>query len=84
MTVYHIDLDEVDLGQILDDLQVRAQSWERTADYLRTGEMPADEGFIVEECSKAEEAVGIAVCYRSIIRNIRIQLEHGRLKSENG
>jgi len=83
-TIYHIDLDELDLSQILDGLEIRAESWERTAEYLLTGEMPAGESFIVEECSKAEEAEGIAARYRSIVRKIRIQMESGCLKRETG
>ncbi len=72
---YHIELDDLDLGQILDGLDIRAESWERTAEYLRTGEMPAGEFFIVEECGKPEEANGIAAHYRSIIRKIRSQMD---------
>lgn len=35
--IYHIELSEDDLGQLLDGLEVRAESWERTAEYLRSG-----------------------------------------------
>ena len=72
---YRIELDSLDLGQILDGLELRVQSWERTAEYLRTETMPAGEFFIVEECSKPEEADGIAAHYRSIIETIRRQME---------
>lgn len=72
---YHIELDELDLGQALDGLEVRAESWERTADYLRTEQMPQGEFFIVEECHEPEEAEGIAKRYRSIITKIRNQME---------
>ena len=71
---YQITLDALEIGQILDGLEVRAESWERTAEYLRTREMSADEFFIVEECSKPEEADGIATRYRSIIAKIRSQI----------
>ncbi len=68
---YCIELDEFDLGQLLDGLQVRAEAWERTAAYHRTGESPAD--FIVEECSDSDEANRIAAHYRSIISKIQEQ-----------
>jgi hypothetical protein len=47
---------ELDLGHLLDGLEMRSESWERTAEYLRTETMPEGEFFIVEECSKPEEA----------------------------
>lgn len=72
---YRIKLDSLDVGQILDGLELRAESWERTAGYLRTETMPDGEVFIVEECSKPEEADDIAAHYRSIIRSIRRQME---------
>jgi hypothetical protein len=71
---YRIELNELDLGQILDGLEIRAEAWERTAAYHHTGESPPD--FIVEECSDADEAEGIARYYRSIISIIRKQM-HG-------
>ncbi len=72
---YTIQLDSPDLGQLLGGLEIRAQSWERTAEYLRTEEMPAGEFFIVEECSQPEEANDIAKHYRSIVCKIRQQME---------
>ncbi len=74
-TTYRIELNELDLGQTLDGLEMRAESWERTADYLRTEKMPDGEFFIVEECSKPEEADAIAEHYRSIVRKIQSQME---------
>jgi hypothetical protein len=50
--VYTIQLDEHDLGQLLDGLEIRAESWERTAKYLRTERMPDDDMFVVEECRR--------------------------------
>ncbi len=55
-TNYTIHLRSLDLGQLLDGLENRALAWERTADYLRTEEMPEGEFFLVEECNKPEEA----------------------------
>ena len=72
---YHIELDDLDLGQLLDGLEIRAESWERTADYLRTGAMAEGEVFAIEECSKPEEADCIAKSYRSIISKISSQVE---------
>ena len=69
---YHIELDGFDLGQVLDGLEIRAEAWEKTADYHRTGESP---NFIVEECKNADEADSIANHYRSIIAKIRKQQE---------
>lgn len=73
MATYRIELDELDLGQLLDGLEMRAESWERTAEYLRSGLVDGD--YLVEECSKPEEADGIAKHYRSLIRTIRKQME---------
>ena len=71
--IFHIQLDALDLGQLLDGLAARAEAWEKTADYHRTGESPSD--FIVEECNDADEAEGIARHYRAIIAKIRKQQE---------
>jgi len=67
-------LDSLDVGQLLDGLDSRAESWERTADYLRRGGA-SDELFLIEECSEAEEAAAIAGHYRSIIETIRGQMK---------
>jgi len=50
---YRIELNELDLGQLLDGLEARAEAWEKTANYHRTGISPRD--FIVEECNDADE-----------------------------
>ena len=68
-----IELDGHDLGQLLDGLEARAEAWEKTADYHRTGQSTPD--FIVEESNDADEADGIANHYRSIIAKIRKQQE---------
>ena len=72
---YRIEFDSLDLGQIVDGLESRAESWERTAEYLRTEAMPDGEFFVIEECSKPEEAEDIAAHYRSIIETIKRQME---------
>lgn len=76
MATYRIELNELDLGQLLDGLEMRAESWERTADYLRSGYVAGD--YVVEECSKPKEADDIAAHYRSLIRSIRLQMEAQR------
>ena len=70
---YRIELNDLDLGQLLDGLEARAVAWTKTADYHRTGESPP--GFIVEECNDADEANRIATHYRSIIAKIQKQQE---------
>ena len=72
---YRIELNDLDLGQLIDGLETRAESWERTAEYLRSDTMPEDEFFLAEECSNPEEADDIAEHYRSIIRKIQSQME---------
>ncbi len=73
---YCIELEELDLGQLLDGLEVRADGWEKTACYHKTGSAPPD--FLIEECSSAEEADEIAKHYRSIISKIVKQMDAQR------
>jgi hypothetical protein len=70
---YRIELEQMDLGQLLDGLDSRAAAWEKTAAYHRTGQSPTD--FIVEECTDAVEAEKIAAHYRAIIAKVRSQWE---------
>lgn len=72
---YTFTLDENEVGQVLDGLEVRTEAWEKTAVYLRSGCLPEGEVFVIEECSDAAEAEGIAEDYRSIIKKISSQLE---------
>jgi hypothetical protein len=76
MKTIRIELSENDLGQLIDGLCARADSWEKTAHFHRTGESPDD--ILVEECRDAEEAEQIAAHYRSIIETIRAQKEAQR------
>jgi hypothetical protein len=76
-TTYRIELDDLEIGQPLDGLESRAESWERTANYLRTSKMPDGEFFLIKVCSKPEEADSIAARYRSIIRKVVAQMESG-------
>lgn len=72
---YQIEMDEDDWGQLLDGLEIRAESWRRTAGYLRTGETPVGEPFMIEECSDEDEAEELAARYESIIKSIQTQME---------
>lgn len=73
---FRIELGELDLGQLLDGLESRAEAWEKTAEYFRTEGMPDDEFFLIEDCSGLDEAEEIASHYRSIISTIRRQMEN--------
>jgi hypothetical protein len=70
-----ITLTRNELGQVLDGLEVRADAWEKTAVYLRSGDSPEGDAFVIEECSDATEAENIASDYRSIIEKIQSQQE---------
>lgn len=56
------------LGHLIDGLEARADSWRLTAAYLDTGVAP--DGFVIEECSDAQEARRIAEHYKRILANI--------------
>jgi hypothetical protein len=71
MRKYIIELDDSDLGQVIDGLECRATAWEKTAEFHRTGHADV----IVEECRDAAEAEKISAHYRSIIAKIRKQRE---------
>ena len=70
-----IKLSTLDLLQVTDALESRAESWERTAEWLR-GESDSTEFFIIEECSDPDEANRIAIQFREIIETINKQLPH--------
>ncbi len=70
---FSVTLDDIDLGQALDGLKIRAESWQKTADYLETG-FTSDEFFIPEECTDAHEASRIAEHYERIIKKIETQV----------
>lgn len=71
---YLLRLESNDLGQILDGLSVREESWQKTAEYFASG-FNADGSFLIEECSGELEATQIAAHYHSIISKIRKQME---------
>lgn len=64
-----IYLDEEDLGQVIDGLRVRAESWRATECYFETGRAHT----IIEECNDAAEARAIAEHYERIIESVVTQ-----------
>lgn len=66
---YLIRLDDNDLGQILDGLKAREDSWRKTAEYFRSGDS-SDDPFAIEECNGEHEADRIAEFYARIIRDL--------------
>ena len=70
--IFELKLKAVDVFQLLDALDIRAECYERTAAYLETGEM--DEPFIIEEVSDAEEAREIAKHFRDVQAEINKQI----------
>src|SRR3954468_13368179 len=70
----HLVLGDSEIFQLLDGLEIREESWRKTAAYLETEEFPGDEFFLIEECSNPDEARRIADDYKTIIDKIRKQL----------
>jgi hypothetical protein len=68
-----LKLPKLFVGQILDGLRIRAESWERTKDYLADGVIDPDDPYI-EECNDEIEARQIEAFYREIIKEIETQL----------
>ena len=75
--IYFLRLDDNDLGQIVEGLQVREESWRRTADYFRSGYNP-DASFVIEECNGEYEANQMALFYARILRNLERQRDEQR------
>jgi hypothetical protein len=69
-----LTLDSLDVGQILDGLRSRQESWANTAMFLRDDYF-SDEVFVCEECSNPDEAQRIADYYQRIIRSIEQQID---------
>lgn len=66
-------LDREDVGQILDGLNARFETWKKTSEYLKGGKI--EDGFVIEECTDASEAEAIAERYADIIEKIRKQID---------
>jgi hypothetical protein len=73
MPMATITLDRNDLGQILDGLTQRMESYDHTAAFLDDKD-PNLEGRIIEEVRDAAEARSLAATYRRIINEISRQL----------
>ncbi len=71
---FQLRLDGFDLGQVLDGLRCRQESWTNTAIYLREGYFP-DDALVCEECSDPAEAQKIADRYQRIICTIERQVD---------
>ena len=71
---FQIEIESIDLGQILDGLRSRQESWRNTAIFLRDGFFP-DDAFLCEDCSDPDEAEKIADYYERIIRSIEQQID---------
>jgi hypothetical protein len=69
-----LTLDSLDVGQLLDGLRSRAESWRKTADYMESGYSP-DDSFVCEECTDADEANAIAKHYEKIVASIERQVD---------
>ena len=70
-------MEENDLGQIIEGLQAREESWRKTADYFRSGYNP-DDSFVVEDCNDEHEADRIAQFYARIVRSLECQRDEQR------
>lgn len=68
-----LTLETVDVFQVLDALNDRAEAWGKTEASLN-GELDSEDFFVPEECSDASEAAEIAQHFRDIATNIETQL----------
>lgn len=68
-----LTLPSLMVGQILDALYIRLDSWEYTEEYLNTGHV--HESYLIEECSNPDEAHQIADYYKEIIKSIEKQAD---------
>jgi hypothetical protein len=68
-----IKLSRIQVGQIVEGLKAREQSYRETAYYLETGEV-YDIFFNAEEVSDSAEARAIANLYEEIIRELESEL----------
>lgn len=68
-----LTLMNVDVLQILDALDNRAEAWENT-EALLLGEIESQEFFVPEDCDDPLEAAKIAQHFRDVISEIEAQL----------
>ena len=71
--IINLPITENDLGQIIDCLEVRRESWTKTADWFR-GTLD-DPFFVIEECNDEEEALALVETYSKILNSMRIALQ---------
>jgi hypothetical protein len=78
-------LNSIDLGQTLDALDGRGLAYERTAQYL-DGELDdgafAEDPFIIEEVTDADEARGIAAHFRAVEKELNRQWDAWKKNAE--
>ncbi len=72
-TIYNLKLSAVDVFQILDALNSRAESYQQTANFM-AGQCGTNASLSIEECRDATEAIEIAQHYRDIIKSIEGQM----------
>jgi hypothetical protein len=70
---FTVTLDSFDIGQLLDGLRIRADSWRKTAEFIESGY--ADDTFVCEECNNADEASRIVQHYEGVITEIERQID---------
>jgi len=68
-----LNLPALAVGQILDALYLRLETWEYTEEYLNTGLVCKP--YCIEECSDSNEARQIADYYKEIIGSIEEQTD---------
>lgn len=68
-----ISLEMIDIFQILDALNTRAEAWENTGAVL-IGEFESEDIFVPEECDDPSEAAEIAQHFRDIVEKIERQI----------
>lgn len=72
-TIYNLKLSSVDVFQIIDALNSRADSYQKTACYL-SGENEVNENIMIEECNGPFEAQEIARHFQDVIKTIEKQI----------
>lgn len=70
-TIYNLKLSAIDVFQIIDALNSRAVSYQKTASYLSGEE---NEHIMIEECYGSFEAQEIARHFHNIIKTIERQI----------
>ncbi len=68
-----LTLDSLDVGQLLDGLRSRVESWRETAEFMESGHSN-DDAFVCEECTDSDEAEQIANHYEKIVASIERQV----------